>query len=77
MLAGPSNAGLADPGNGTLISLHQVTVALLIHGGSSGPQAQDLLTLQAISKLLDQAQETFLEIHHALEAEEAAIARQG
>ena len=51
MLAGPSNAGLADPGNGTLISLHQVTVALLIHGGSSGPQAQDLLTLKAISKV--------------------------
>jgi hypothetical protein len=41
MLAGPSNAGLADPGNGALISLHQVTVALLVHGGPNGPQAQD------------------------------------
>jgi hypothetical protein len=76
MLAGPSNAGLADPGNGALISLHQVTVALLVHGGPNGPQAQDLLTLKAISNLLDQAQQTFLEIHDALEAEEAAMAGQ-
>ena len=76
MLAGPSNADLADPGNGALISLHQVTVALLAHGGPNGPQAQDLLTLKAISNLLDQAQQTFLQIHQALEAEEAAIAGQ-
>jgi Family of unknown function (DUF5677) len=76
MLAGPSNAGLADPGNGALISLHQVTVALLVHGGPNGPQAQDLLTLKAISNLLDQARQTFLEIHQALEAEEAAMAGQ-
>jgi Family of unknown function (DUF5677) len=76
MLAGPSNAGLADPGNGAVISLYQVTVALLVHGGPNGPQSQDLLTLKAISNLLDQAQQTFLEIHQALEAEEAAMAGQ-
>ena len=74
MLACPSNAGLADPGNGALISLHQVTTALLLYGGSNGPEPQDLLTLKAIANLLDQAQQAFLEIHHALEAEEAAIA---
>jgi Family of unknown function (DUF5677) len=73
MLAGPSNAGLADPGNGALISLHQVTTALLLYGGAHGPEAQDLLTLRAIANLLDKAQRTFLEIDHALEAEEAAI----
>jgi hypothetical protein len=73
MLAGPSNAGLADPGNGALISLHQVTTALLLYGGSNGPELQELLTLKAIANLLDQAQQKFLEIHHALEAEEAAI----
>lgn len=73
MLAGPSNAGLADPGNGALISLHQVTGALLIHGGSRGPEPRDLLTLKAIARLLDQAQQAFLEIHQALEAEEAAL----
>jgi hypothetical protein len=73
MLAGPSNAGLADPGNGALISLHQVTSALLIHGGSHGPEPQDLLTLKAIARLLDQAQQAFVEVHQALEAEEAAL----
>jgi Family of unknown function (DUF5677) len=73
MLAGPSNGGLADPGNGALISLYQVTSALLIYGGTGGPRAQDLLALKAIAKLLDQAQVTFMEIHHALQAEDATI----
>lgn len=77
MLAGPSNAGLADPGNGALISLHQVTGALLIYGGSDGPGPQDLLTLKAIARLVDQAQQAFLEIHQALEAEEAALRGEG
>ncbi len=76
MLAGPSNAGLADPGNGALISLHQVTAVLLIHGGPDGPEAQDLLTLKAVSNLLDRAQGRFLEIHRVLEAEVADIAGQ-
>ena len=73
MLAGPSNSGLADPGSGALISLLQVTSALLIYGRSGGPKAQDLLTLKAIARLLDRAQAAFLEIHQALETEEAAI----
>jgi hypothetical protein len=50
-----------------------VTTALLLYGGAHGPEPQDLLTLKAIANLLDQAQRTFLEIHHAIEAEEAAI----
>ncbi len=73
MLAGPSNGGLADPGNGGLICLFQVTSALLIYAGTGGPKAHDLLTLKAISRLLDRAQATFLEIHQALEAQEAAV----
>jgi hypothetical protein len=73
MLAGPSNDGLADPGSGALISLLQVTSALLIHGGASGPKPQDLVSLKAITRLLDQAKVAFFEIHHALETEEAAI----
>lgn len=72
-LACLSNGGLADPGNGALISLLQVTSALLVHGGTGGPKAQDLLTLKAIARLLDRAQAAFLEIHQALEAEEASI----
>lgn len=77
MLAGPSNAGLADPGNGALISLHQVTAAMLIYGSSHGPEPQDLLTLKAVARLLDQAQQAFLEVHQALEAEEAALRGEG
>lgn len=73
MLAGPSNSGLADPGNGALISLHQVTTAFLLHGGHKGPEAQDLVTLKAIARLLDQAQQAFLEVHFTLQAEESAI----
>jgi hypothetical protein len=72
MLAGPSNAGLADPGNGALISLNQVTSAFLLHGGTR-PQPQDLVILKAIARLLDQAQQKFLEVHLALQAEESAI----
>lgn len=73
MLAGASNGGLADPGNGALICLFQVTSALLIHGGTGGPKAHDLLTLKAIARLLGQAEVTFFEIHRTLEAQEAAI----
>jgi hypothetical protein len=75
MLAGPSKGGLADPGSGALICLFQVTSALLIYGDTGGPKAQDLLTLKAISRLLDQARADFLEIHQALEAEEATSRR--
>lgn len=73
MLAGPSNAGLADPGNGALVSLYQVTTVFLLHGSPQSPEADDLITLKAIAGLLDQAQDVFVETHHALEAEEAAL----
>lgn len=71
MLAGPSDAGLANPGNGALISLHQVTTALLIYGGPRGTEPQDLVSLKAIARLLDWAQQAFLEVHLALQAEES------
>lgn len=73
MLAGPSNSGLADPANGALIALYQVTAALLIHGAPTPPEAEALVSLKAIGILLNRAQQAFFEIHHALEEEEAAI----
>jgi Family of unknown function (DUF5677) len=73
MLADASNGGLADPGNGALICLFQATSALLIYGGTGGPKPQDLVALKATVRLLDRAQDAFLEIHQALEAEEAEI----
>jgi hypothetical protein len=75
MLAGPSNSGLADPANGALIALHQVTAALLIHAVSTPPNAEDIITVKAIQVILDHTQKAFLEIHSALEEEEAI--RQG
>src|SRR5712691_12402484 len=72
MLAGPSNGGLADPGNGGLICLFQVTSALLIYGGTRGPKAHDLLTLKGISRLLDRAQANRKEIHQDLKAQSTA-----
>ncbi len=58
MLAGASNGGLVEPGHGALIALYQVTVAMVLHG----PDAvlpEDLLVLQAIAPLLDDAGDAF------------------
>lgn len=76
MLCGPSNAGLADPGSGALISLYQVTTALLVYGGINSPEPLDFIGLKAISGLLDEARTAFFEAHHILEAEEAARERE-
>lgn len=54
MLAGPSDAGLAEPGHGSLIALYQVTVAYLLHGPNQTNPAE-LLTLKGIARLLDEA----------------------
>lgn len=73
MLAGPSNAGLADPANGALIALQQVTAALLLYAAPTPPDAEDIITVKAIQIMLDRAQQAFLEIHSALEEEEAVL----
>jgi Family of unknown function (DUF5677) len=76
MLAGPSNFGLADPANGAMIALYQVTTSLLIFGTSEPPSAEDVVCIKAIDILLDRAQQAFFDIHAALEREEAAIQAQ-
>jgi Family of unknown function (DUF5677) len=58
MLAGPSNAGLAEPGHGSLIALYQVTVAYLLHGPNQA-NPDELLTLKGIALLLDEAGTAF------------------
>jgi hypothetical protein len=72
MTAGPSNAGLADPGHSAAISLQQVTVAFVLHGRLSR-DISDLGALQAIQVLVNDAGDQFLAAHRKLEAEEAAI----
>ncbi|MGI8915242.1 MAG: DUF5677 domain-containing protein [Chloroflexota bacterium] len=68
MLAGPSNAGLCDPGHATLISLTLCTVTLL----TLTPDVQALVTCQALLQLTDAAGQAFLDTHHELKAQEDA-----
>jgi hypothetical protein len=67
MLAGPSNAGLADPGHSMCISLGQVTVFLLEHDPSTG----DLVTMNVLMALTDAAGDAFIEAHQQLEQDAA------
>lgn len=76
MLVGSSNGGLADPGAGALISLYQVTTALVVNGSSAKAEALNLIQLKSIAVLLDEARTAFVEIHHELEAEQAEIDKQ-
>jgi hypothetical protein len=63
MLAGPSDQGLADPGHGMCISLMQVTTSLV----TRRPTAGDLVNLQVIQKVVDQAGEALIRVHQDLE----------
>lgn len=65
MLAGPSNQGLADPGHGMCISVMQVTTSLV----TRQPTAGDLVNLQVIQKVVDQAGDALIQAHRDLEDE--------
>ena len=80
--AGPSNAGLLDPAQLTLIALEDVTVRLLVYaveelGASSDdrvPEQQVAVVRRlAIRLLMDYAISTLAEVHFQQEAEEAAV----
>ena len=64
LLAGPSNAGLADPGHSTAISLHQVTTSLL----STKPTFDWLVVMKVLKRLRDRTGEEFLKSHLELKA---------
>ena len=70
MLAGPSNAGLADPGHATLISLLQCTAVLL----GTRPDIETPIVLPVLNRLVDEAGQAFLEAHNLLISEELALA---
>lgn len=74
MLAGPSNAGLADPGHAALLSLYQVTMTFILHGSTIPTNADDIALVLAIRRLVDAAGHEFLSAHHDLEAREATTA---
>lgn len=68
LLAGASNAGLAEPGHSTLISLVQVTVSLLLsRSGEAAP-----VVLAALLRLSDEAGQAYGDAHNQLIAESPA-----
>ena len=67
LLAGPSNAGLADPGHSTAISLNQITIVLL----ATKPNLDNIVISHILLKLVDELGEAFLQAHREMEALEA------
>jgi len=66
MLAGASNAGLADPGQSALISLNQCTAALL----TLKNDLETLMKLKVLDSFVHEACQAFIEIHRELMGEE-------
>ena len=69
LLAGASNAGLADPGHSTAISPNQITTLLL----TTKPTLDNIVISNILLKLVDEIGEAFLQAHRKLEALEAAL----
>lgn len=59
LLAGPSNAGLADPGHSVAISLHQITTALL----SARPSFDSVVAMKILDELINKVGDAFLKSH--------------
>jgi hypothetical protein len=64
MLAGPSNAGLADPGMDAAMSLDLVTLELLM---ARPPTPQSVVWMKALTKLAEDARGAFFAAHETLE----------
>lgn len=75
LLAGPSNADLADPGHGALIALAQITSALLLRTRTESISEEPLriLVSKALLRLTDMAGAAFLTAHNKLEEDEAKV----
>ncbi len=66
MLAGASNAGLADPGRLALISLNQCTATFLTYKND----LETLMMLHVLDSFVKEACQAFIEVHRNLEREE-------
>lgn len=65
LLAGASNAGLADPGQSTAISIGQISTTLhILH-----PTLDHLVALKMILRLIDEIKEEFINAHNILESD--------
>ena len=71
LLAGPSNAGLADPGHSAAVSLSRITAALV--GLQQPPTLDNNVALLMMVQLVDEIGEAFGNAHERLEADEAAL----
>ncbi|WP_113154820.1 DUF5677 domain-containing protein [Nitratireductor sp. OM-1] len=71
VLAGPSNAGLEEPGQNAAISLVQITVLLF------GPnwKFDDIIMIKVFLKLQEKAVESFIKISRQLKRDENALIR--
>jgi hypothetical protein len=69
LLAGPSNAGLTDPGRNTAISLMQITSALAL----LNPTLDDLIAMKIIQQLVDEVGDTLVKAQQQLERDEARV----
>jgi hypothetical protein len=63
LLAGPSDLGLADPGQGTAISLSQITFTLL----TTKPNIDRLVICNILSKLEHEVGDAFIAAHQSFE----------
>ncbi len=68
LLAGPSNTGLADPGQGAALSLAQITVALL----NLETNIDRLVICNILMALVDEIGEEFVAVQELMENNEAA-----
>jgi hypothetical protein len=62
LLAGPSNAGLVDPGHSTALSIMQISSALL----KQNPTIDNIVTLKVMQRLVDEIGEALLAAHKQL-----------
>jgi hypothetical protein len=69
LLAGPSNTGLADPANGTALSICQITTSLLLHETN----LDRLVASKALFRLSDHIQKVFTETQLDIEKSPAHI----
>ena len=70
ILTGPSNYGLADPGQNTAISLAQLSAAL----GTIQPTVDSLVLLNVIGELSREVGRDFVHAHRRLQARHAVLA---
>ena len=69
LLCGPSNYGLADPGQNICISLNQITDCLL----TIAPNYERLLSAKVMDMLCEEACAAFAEVQEEIEREEEAL----